>query len=205
MNYIKLFEEFTEETLSKNNYEYDNYFRNAKSRSNKVAWSEPRSQIKNFRLVSKFINENDSVLDYGCGIGDFIRYLDKNKNISDYLGIDINSNFINMAKKDYPNNNFQLIKNVNEIKGKWDSVCAIGVFTWFITKDDFIKTINKLYEVCNKQVLITCLYDDCVSDSPSYWTSNYKEYNEKLFEELFPEFNIEFIHHKNTMLVKINK
>lgn len=207
MNYIKLFEEFTEETLSKNNDEYDEYFRNSKSRSNKVAWSEPRSQIKNFRLVSKLINENDSVLDYGCGIGDFIRYLDKNKNISDYLGVDINSNFINMAKKDYPDNNFQLIKNVNEIKGRWDSVCAIGVFTWFITKDDFIKTINKLYEVCNKQVLITCLYDYYVSDSPSYWTSNYREYNEELFKELFPEFNIEFIHHntENTMLVKINK
>lgn len=104
-------------------------------------------------------------------------------------------------------NNFQLIKNVNEIKGKWDSVCAIGVFTWFITKDDFIKTINKLYEVCNKQVLITCLYDYYVSDSPSYWTSNYREYNEELFKELFPEFNIEFIHHntENTMLVKIKK
>ena len=102
-------------------------------------------------------------------------------------------------------NNFQLIKNVNEIKGKWDSVCAIGVFTWFITKDDFIKTINKLYEVCNKQVLITCLYDYYVSDSPSYWTSNYRKYNEELFKELFPEFNIEFIHHENTMLVKIKK
>ncbi len=207
MKYINLFEEFTDETLSKNNYEYDSYFRNAKSRSNKVAWGEPRSQIKNFNIVSKFINDGDSVLDYGCGIGDFVRYLDRNKNISNYLGVDINSNFINMAKKDYPDNNFQLIKDVNEIKGKWDSVCVIGVFTWFITKDDFINTINKLYDICNKQVLITCLFDDLVSDNEKYWKSNYREYSQELFTELFPNFNIKFIHHKtsNTMLVKITK
>jgi cyclopropane fatty-acyl-phospholipid synthase-like methyltransferase len=213
LKYINLFEKFTEETLSKNNYEYNTFFKNAKSRSDKVAWSEPRSQIKNFNLVSKFINDGDSVLDYGCGIGDFVRYLDRNKNISNYLGVDINSNFINMAKKDYPDNNFQLIKDVNEIRGKWDSVCAIGVFTWFITKDDFIKTINKLYDICNKQVLITCLHNYSVSDNESYWKSNYRRYSYELFKELFPKFNIDFKlgpklkHHDapDTILIRITK
>lgn len=207
MKYINLFEEFTDETLSRNNNQYDFYFRSKKSRSNKVAWTASGSQIKNFGLVSKFINDGDTLLDYGCGIGDFIKYLDKNKNISDYLGVDINNNFITTAKNDYPNNNFQLIKNVNEIKGKWDSVCVIGVFTYFITKEDFINTINKLYDICNKQVLITCLYNDLVSDNEEYWKSTYKEYSQELFTELFPNFNIEFIHHNtsNTMLVRIIK
>ena len=207
MNYIKLFEKFTEQTLKINNDTYNDYYNSNKKRSNMVAWDEPRSQIKNFTMVSKFINKDDSILYYGCGIGDFIKYLEKNKNISDYLGVDINDNFINRAKKDYPNNNFQVIKNVNDIRGKWDSVCAIGVFTWFITKDDFIKTINKLYEICNKQVLITCLYDYYVSDTPEYWESKYRAYNANLLKSLFPNFNMEFIHHnkENTMLIKINK
>lgn len=213
MKYIRFYEEFTEETLKTNNDTYNNYLRKSSNRSGMVAWERPRSQDVNFRFITKYLNDNDSILDYGCGIGDFIKYLEKYKKISDYLGVDINDNFINMAKKDYPNNEFQLIKNVNEIKGKWDSVCAIGVFTWFITKNDFINTIHKLYEVCNKQVLITCLYDAFAYDSKSnireqsYWLSKYRQYNEELFTELFPDYNIEFIIHarQDMMLVKINK
>lgn len=204
MIYIKFFEEFTEQTLKTNNDTYNGYLR-FKTRQNKVAWFGG-SQIKNFHLVNRFIKDNDSILDYGCGIGDFIKYLNSHKKISNYLGVDINENYINLAKKSYPTNNFQLIKNINELNGKWDSVCVIGVFTWFITKDDFIKTINKLYEVSNRQILLTCLHDSDIVDTPSYWLSNYRYYSEEIFTELFPHFDIEFIHHETgTMLVKINK
>ena len=218
MKYIMRFnEEFTEETLSKNNREYDGYYSkyNDGSREKTVAWSDKNSQTKNFKMVSNYISNNDSILDYGCGIGDFIKHLSKNKSISDYLGVDINKNFINSAETYYPDNKFQLIKNVNDISGKWDSVCAIGVFTWFITKNDFIETINKLYEICNKQLLITCLYNiDINYNDENYWKYNYREYNEDMFIEFFPNLKIEFIHHSGreaypgasgTMLVKINK
>jgi cyclopropane fatty-acyl-phospholipid synthase-like methyltransferase len=207
MRYLNFFEEFTDQTLNINNDTYNDYLkRNSKSRSKMVAWEQPGSQIKNFRFTSKFINDNDSLLDYGCGVGDFIKYLKKEKNISDYLGVDINDNFIKKAIEYYPDNKFQLIKSVDELNGKFDTVCAIGVFTWFITKDDFIKTINKLHEICNKQVLITCLYSSFNFDSESYWESNYRYYNKELFENLFPNLDIEYKYlSDNTMLVKINK
>ena len=49
------------------------------------------------------------VLEFGCGNGLLFENYGFDK--SDYLGVDINSNFINMAKKDYPDNNFQLINH----------------------------------------------------------------------------------------------
>lgn len=210
MKHILIFEEFTDDTINKNNSEYDNYFNRYKLRSQMVAWDVPRSQYSNFNMVSKMIPNDHSILDYGCGLGDFIKHLN-NKGItySDYLGVDINTNFINTAKKSYPDNEFQLITSVDSINGNYDTVCVIGVFTWFITKDDFVKTINKLYELANKQVLITLLYKRGAyynSKHDEYWESKYRKYDEQMFETLFP--NMKFVFNSrngNTILVKIIK
>ena len=230
---IKLFEEFKSSTLNINNSEYDNYYNThkTKKRHDIVAWGVEGSQEKNFKLVSKYIKNNDSLLDYGCGIGDLISYLNTNNiEIKDYLGVDINNNFINMAKETYPDNNFKLINNVNQINGKWDIITAVGVFTWFIDRDDFIETINKLHDLSNKEVLITCLYGnefwdyDDESDysfddngnyiyeegelveNESYWEYQYRNYDENMFKYLFPNLKMEFDHNSSdTMLVRIIK
>lgn len=207
---IRLFEEFKKTTLDKNISTYNDYYNTHKdgSRSNIVAWEADDSQIKNFKLVSKFIKNGDSVLDFGCGIGDFLMYLDESKiNISDYMGVDINDNFISLAKETYSNNKFQHIKDIDNIKGKWDDVCVIGVFTWYIERDEFIETIYKLRDLANKQVLLTCLHDMYVDDDEDYWESTYRYYNEEFFEKLFPDLKFEFDYSPrgDTMLVRIIK
>jgi len=209
MNIIKLYEEFKKSTLKVNNSEYNQYYNNHKNddRNEIVAWSSPGSQERNFSLVEQNINSGESLLDYGCGIGDFLNYLDEHdKQLSNYIGLDINDKFIKMAKKSYPYNNFKKINKVEDVIGKWDNVCSIGVFTWFIEKEDFVNIIHKLYDVCNKQVLITCLYNPNVNyKDDNYWTKQYRYYNEELFENLFPNYNFEYEFNDNTMLVKIIK
>jgi cyclopropane fatty-acyl-phospholipid synthase-like methyltransferase len=212
MKHLKTFERFGQQTLKNNNNTYNDYYQDWKSgrgdRNDAVAWSD-KSQIKNYNLVAKYIKSGESVLDYGCGIGDFNKYL-KSENIifSDYLGVDINPNFIETAKSSYPNINFQLISKVRDIKTPMDNICAIGVFTWFITKRDFIDCINYLYELCNKQILITCLYDEDINNID--WRSKYRYYNEYVFEKLFPQYKMEFdvitgVNSTDTMLVRIIK
>ena len=208
---ILLFEEFKKKTLDRNISTYNDYYdsyADMGDRAGIVAWEAEESQEKNFNLVSKYIKNGDSVLDFGCGIGDLLSHLKKNNiMITDYMGVDINEKFINLAKKSYPENNFQLIQKVKDIKGKWDDVCAIGVFTWYIKKKEFIKTINRLYELSNKQVLLTCLYGDNYYQDGDYWENNYRYYNEDMFEELFPNFKFEFEFSPkgDTMLVRILK
>lgn len=220
MKFISLYEEFTDKTLKSNNKLYNQFYRDYKDddseRSSIVAWVARGSQERNFKMVSKYIKNGETLLDYGCGVGDFIRYLkDNDIKISNYFGVDINSNFIKMAKKTYPNYNFKVIKDIKdiEINNNWDTVCAIGVFTWYITKEEFIDTINKLYKICNKQLILTLLsgetpydYDDFSKEEENeYWNKEYKDYSPLLFETLFPNFNISYSVNSKTLLIKINK
>jgi len=213
MKKIYLFEEFTSKTLSRNNDTYDEYLHNHKdNRSSIVAWEGHGSQTKNFKLAAKYINNGNSVLDYGCGIGDFIMYLIKNNiEISDYMGVDINGNFIEMAKESYPNHNFKKINSIDQINGKWDVVAAIGVFTWYITKEEFIKSIHELHNLCNKHVVLTLLegytpYDkEYARTEEDYWSGEYRYYSENLFNELFPDLEMSFDYVGNTILIKIEK
>ena len=213
MKHLRKYERFDTSTLSKNNTEYLKYLNKNidKDRSDIVAWSEPGSQVENWNIISKHIKDGDSVLDFGCGIGDILDFFKKKGiNIGNYKGVDINPEFISLAKETYPNDEFQLIKNVEEIDGKYDVVCASGVFTWFITKRDFIKTITKLHNTANREVLMTFLYVDVKYDKDSYyyrdfWSKNYRKYNESIFEELFPDWELKFEVVKNTLLVRIIK
>jgi cyclopropane fatty-acyl-phospholipid synthase-like methyltransferase len=201
----KKFEEFDSETITSNNSKY-NSFLNKISRDKIVAWDIPGSQERNFNMVSKYLKKDESLLDFGCGVGDFVKYLKyKEKEPSYYLGVDINSNFINIAKSSYPDYNFKLINSVNVIDERFDNICAIGVFTWFITKKDFINTIERLYELSNKSLLVTVLWHPIIDIYNYDWNSNYRYYNEELIKGLFPNYNIEFSLNEKTMLIRFIK
>lgn len=186
---------------------YNQYFKK-KDRQSKVAWEQTGSQEKNFNYLYQFLKDGQSLLDYGCGLGDLISYLDRISLNIDYTGADINQNFINLAKETYPDNDFILIQSPHDINGKWDVVCALGVFTFFITKEDFVDTIYKLIDLCNDYVVITLLNDSYQESSNEFWRSKYRRYSQKIFEELFPDLNFQF---KVTgepygdLIVKINK
>lgn len=215
MKYLRTYEDFTDTTLNINNDEYNLYYDFYTGDTSKsLMWMTKGSQEKNFKMVAKYINEEDSVLDYGCGTGDFTKYLRNNDiEISKYLGVDINENFIEEAKELYPDYKFKVIDSMNDLKGNWDIVCAIGVFTWFISKKEFIEIINKLYDLCDKKLLLTLLkgetpYDNddyTKKDEDKYWSKEYRFYNKKLFEELFPDFEISYDYDESTILVKIEK
>lgn len=215
MKNIKLYEEFTDKTLDTNNKEYSLYYngyKDDKNRSKTMMWMTEGSQEDNFKMISKYIKTDDSVLDYGCGLGDLITYLNGNDIIvSDYLGVDINENYITDSIENHAGYNFKHITDVDDIEGNWDVVCASGVFTWYIERDEFIKTINKLYEICNNTLLITCNRGD-FEDTDKYWKKEYRFYNEDIFLNLFPDFDISFEYTRYSnlkdnilMLVKINK
>lgn len=198
MKKIKLFKEFKDTTLNINRKEYDLYYqgyKDDKDTSKMMMWMTEGSQEDNFEIVSKYIDNNDSILDFGCGIGDFPIYLKDNSiKISDYLGVDINQHFIDTALESHDKYDFKYINNIYDITSddkKWDKVVAIGVFTIYIEKEDFIETINKLYELCNKEVLITCNKGK-FEDTKEYWKKEYRQYNEDIFLKLFPYLNIEF-------------
>lgn len=61
-------------------------------------WSE-------IAVLFDYIKKSDKVLDLGCGNGRFVNII-KEKG-GEYFGTDVSENLINIAKKKYPNENFQ--------------------------------------------------------------------------------------------------
>lgn len=74
-----------------------------------VDWNGKKSQYLRFDVLSNIFQEKSdfSLLDYGCGYGEFLSYLDKNnyKNIS-YTGFDLSDEMITQAKLKFSNNYF---------------------------------------------------------------------------------------------------
>ena len=102
-----------------------------------VHWSAYSTQQLRFQILSQIGDLNGkSVLDVGCGVGDFYGYLNRKNLNFEYLGIDITPEMIIEAKKKYPDGSFELAE-VSDIDTKFDYVFGSGVFTHRI--DDYQK------------------------------------------------------------------
>ncbi len=98
-------------------------------------WGSEESQELRFEVLSNISNLNAcSVLDVGCGLGDFYKFLqDKNIN-STYTGLDISKEFIDIANKKYPVANF-INSSITKLKlstiNKHDYVFASGIYATY--------------------------------------------------------------------------
>ena len=95
-----------------------------------VGWGvKDRRDIRFKALISEWEIENCRILDFGCGFGDLYGYLKRNNIKTDYLGLDINHNILNIASKIYPDANFLCadILKESDIK-KVDYIFSSGVF-----------------------------------------------------------------------------
>lgn len=94
-------------------------------------YSSGESQVIRFIVLSQISNlKEKSVLDLGCGFGDFGYYLKKDGKVIRYLGVDISLKMIERAKLKYSDLRFTHL-NPNEMKGfstNFDYCLASGVF-----------------------------------------------------------------------------
>ena len=174
-------------TLGKNRQIYTSLYDYHASKSNRehmVGWVADDSQIRNFTHVLPHIEEGDSILDFGCGLGDLVPFLWSNIDDFSYMGVDINEKFVDEAARSYPDFDFRLIDSPDDVEGEFDVVVAIGVFTWYITRPEFRRTIMSLHSLCRKRVVITCLHTSMAKHS---WTRTYRGYDEDVFRRALPE------------------
>lgn len=96
-----------------------------------LGWGSVEQQEYRFaQTVSSEINfRSKSILDIGCGFGDYYKFLEKNNvPVKDYQGLDINPNLIAEANEIYKNDdrvNFK-VSNVIEEKSN-DPIADVGV------------------------------------------------------------------------------
>jgi len=75
-----------------------------------VHWNNKYTQYKRFEILTKLIKkeiQSSSIVDVGCGFGEYYNYLQNNRKIpSLYIGVDCESNMINISRKRFPSLDF---------------------------------------------------------------------------------------------------
>jgi SAM-dependent methyltransferase len=94
-----------------------------------LQWGNYRSMALRFRqLVAGLDINGRRILDVGCGMGDLLPYLYAKSSDFNYLGVDIVSEFIEIAKKRYKGHDFKLADPFTEkLHQKFDLIFLSGV------------------------------------------------------------------------------
>ncbi len=140
---------------------YNRHYKKFGERPEALRWT-PEGQLKRYYTFLEIAPDlnNQKILDYGCGMGDFYKFL-KRRGISvNYSGVDINENFINVAKKKYPECAFRVM-NVDEdsLEGYYDYIFICGVFNLRVpgVQDDLRNALITLFKHCNKALALNAL------------------------------------------------
>ena len=134
------------------------YYENVKKYNNdikSVAWGSRESQQKRFEMLSQIANlEGRSLLDVGCGLGDFYGWLRSKYSNVRYTGIDITPSMIDIALNNYPEIKFKVqnILKLKKIKPNYDYVFASGIFNRRITRHKYfvMETVEKMFALCRQ-------------------------------------------------------
>ena len=122
-----------------------------------VGWLDGRqNQTKRFQtLLDIGVQEGDSILDLGCGLGHLSEHLNKIGLKVNYTGIDTNKLAIEQAQQDKEAT--FLNATIFEICGTYDWGLASGVFNVGFPKLEMLETINELLSKSKKGVAFNLL------------------------------------------------
>lgn len=143
-----------------------------------LRWT-PQGQLKRYHMLADIAPpeelNNSKVLDYGCGTGDFYRFLKRRDINVKYTGVDINENFISLAMKKYPECAFKVMStDDDELEGFFDYIFICGVFNLNVpgVEDDMKNALVTLFKHCNKGLALSALSSHTpVKDPELHFTS----------------------------------
>ena len=122
-----------------------------------VGWLDGKqNQAKRFEtLLNIGVQEGDSILDLGCGLGHMVEHLEKIGLNVHYTGIDTSKRSIQQA---YQFREATYIHGtIFDIQDRYDWGLASGVFNVEFPKSEMLETINELLSKTNKGVAFNLL------------------------------------------------
>ena len=130
-----------------------------------LGWDNKRHQFMRFKVATdSFDMSNSTILDVGCGLGDFFTHLkQQNINIRRYAGMDINPDLILRCNEISPDADFTVgnLLTQSPKDESFDVVCLFGVLNFKFSEFDnmtFTKNIiSQAFKVCKKAVVVDML------------------------------------------------
>jgi len=125
-----------------------------------VHWKDQYSQQRRFDILTSFIKDeikNSTIIDAGCGFGDYYLYLEKNNLLpKNYMGIDCEEQMITLAKEQCKKPFFHLKNILEDQLPKADYYMASGTLN-ILNIQEVELFIKKAYEHSNKGFIFNCL------------------------------------------------
>ena len=145
---------------------YSNSFKKFGFTYKALNWNNLVLNNLRFKIASQYIERNKSILDFGCGMSLFYKFLKKNFYVK-YSGVDTDSSVIKFCKKKYKQNsyyNIDIIEN-RKFNKKYDFVFANGIFTQkrnltnkYMYQYTFF-LIKRLFKITKKKLFFNILVD----------------------------------------------
>ncbi|MGC2063381.1 MAG: class I SAM-dependent methyltransferase [Thermodesulfovibrionales bacterium] len=135
---------------------FDKSLRLHGDRPEAVGWTSP-GQIIHFKCMLDVAPslEGSTILDFGCGKGDFYGFLQQNNIQVSYTGVDLNPGLIDLAKQKYPGVPFSVFDITTDslpdtFNDTFDYIFLCGVFNLKVQGlDELIRmTLKKLFGHC---------------------------------------------------------
>ncbi len=142
-----------------------------------VHWVDKYRQLIRYEVLLHIAAiDNKSILDVGCGLGDFYKFLIKKKIHVEYTGIDIIPEFITIAHNKYPEGVF-IQKDIFSMETTYDYIFASGVMSFKVenNKEFYFGMIKKLYEMAQCGVAFNMLNNADHIDNETYAAYSPKE------------------------------
>ncbi|MDO6541788.1 class I SAM-dependent methyltransferase [Photobacterium sanguinicancri] len=125
-----------------------------------LGWRDEESQLSRFRIIAKQYDFNHkSVLDLGCGYGDFKPFIDQYYDIAYYTGFDQQKAFIQEAKiRQLTASKFFNADFARDTLPKHDIVIASGSLNYHSCDSNYlVNMIDRMYQAANEVVIFNLL------------------------------------------------
>ncbi|NIB43235.1 class I SAM-dependent methyltransferase [Pseudomaricurvus alkylphenolicus] len=126
-----------------------------------VDWGGRATQRKRFEVLSEIdCLSGKTLLDVGCGLGDFYQYLLEHFSSIDFTGVDITPGMIDVCNYRFPEGQFRLRDVIaNPPDQSFDYVFASGLF-YLVHENPYSylqQLVQRLFDLCEIGVAFNCL------------------------------------------------
>lgn len=131
---------------------YDRHLRDHGDSPRAVRWT-PEGQRRRYEAFLGLLGDlrGRSLLDFGCGTGDFLGFLRGRGAACSYTGVDVNPNLVALARRKFPGAEFLALDLEEEpFERSFDVVVACGVFNLRIggIADSVPAVLRRLFALC---------------------------------------------------------
>lgn len=162
-----------------------------------VGWKSKEQQELRFRILTQNIElANQSIIDIGCGFGDFYDFLCRCGSMPlQYTGIDISNEVLKIAREKYNNIshvrflNLQLMSKTDEV---FDYAVASGSlnYNFPIDMDEYIENFISIYQASVRKGLLINLLTSKVDYIQEIHVHYSPDYIQAVFRKYFREVRL---------------